>query len=92
MTSTFPKIASVSFFIGILFFAGGIFFPNTFDITIPEREPKACIAIFPIPQECLPNVIDGWFAVGVTFFLIGGFYFVKSNNVTLKDFKKIWKR
>jgi len=80
------KIASVSFFIGIIFFAGGIFFPNTFDITIPEREPKACIAIFPIPQECLPNVIDGWFAIGVSFFLIGGFFFIKSSGVNKKDF------
>jgi hypothetical protein len=79
------KVASVAFFIGIIFFAGGIFFPNTFDITIPE-EPKACIAIFPVPQECLPNVIDGWFAIGVSFFLIGGLFFVRSSGVNKKDF------
>ena len=84
------KIASVTFFIGILFFAGGIFLPNTFDIEVSPGA-EACIAIFPIPQECLPSTIDGWFAIGVTFFLIGGFYFVKANNVSFKDFKKLGK-
>ncbi len=84
------KIASTTFFIGIIFFAGGIFFPNSFDIEVSPGA-EACIAIFPIPKECLPSVIDGWFAIGVSFFLIGGFFFVKSNNVTLKDFKKLVK-
>jgi len=84
------KIASVTFFTGILFFAGGIFFPNTLDIEVSPGA-EACIAIFPVPKECLPSVIDGWFAIGVSFFLIGGFYFIKANNVTLKDFKKLVK-
>lgn len=81
------KISSVSFFIGIVFFAGGIYLPHSFDIEIAPGKP--CIAIFPVPQECLPTQINGWFAIGVSFFLIGGFYFIKSNNVKLKDFKKL---
>jgi len=81
------KISSVAFFIGIVFFAGGIYLPGTFDIEV-SKGAEACIAIFPVPRECLPTVINGWFAVGVTFFLIGGFYFTKSANVKLKDFTK----
>lgn len=79
------KIASVAFFIGIVFFAFGIFLPNTFIIDIPPRE-EACIAIFPTPLECLPTKIEGFFAIGVTFFLIGGFFFVKASGVNSKDF------
>ncbi len=81
------KIASVTFFVGIVFFAGGIYLPGTFNVEVAEGE-EACIAIFPVPQECLPTVINGWFAIGVSFFLIGGFYFTKASNVKLKDFKK----
>ncbi len=90
MVSQSQKISSVAFFLGMIFFAGGIFLPNSFDIEVSPGA-EACIAIFPIPKECLPTVINGWFAIGVSLFLIGGYHFVKYSKVTWKDITGLGK-
>lgn len=89
MVSQSQKISSVAFFLGMIFFAGGIFLPNSFEIEVSPHQ--ACIAIFPMPEECQPTVIDGWFAIGVSLFLIGGYHFVKYSKVTWKDFTGLGK-
>ena len=80
------KFSAATFFLGIIFFAFGIFLPVSFLIEVPPQQ-EACIAIFPTPPECLPTKINGFFAIGVTFFLIGGYYFGKAAGIKRKDFK-----
>jgi len=74
MVSKSQKISAVAFFLGMIFFAGGIFLPNSFDVGVSSK-----------------NVIDGWFAIGVSLFLIGGYHFVKYSKVTWKDITGLGK-